>query len=331
MNEESHENQPTSRLPSLFQHQERKQWGLAIVVRRLDDRVSFQFQDGTERTFHEKYLRLLVPVDLPYNEAAGIVESLRATTTQRSGGSERSSKSNRVPISLEEQIAFFQKEVGDFDDEEYTKTYRGDGRKRPLRRHRDAAIAKAKELLSKEAFEAAEQTPATMQEAALEVLTATDLVSVKERNALAAMDQMYQASFVEALRECLHGDKPMTVRVDTLVRVLERAIGKPPSWALSTSWLGLMAPEEHVVVRTDVFRRQAEWLAPSMSISNRPNGPVYVRVLSMVEGISEMLKEKGLNPRDLMDVHLFIWLTLKPTARKEIEKMRGTGRKSEAA
>ncbi len=311
---------PEGALPTLFRHSLRHQWGLGVVLRRLDDRVDLQFQDGRARTFKQGFYHLFEPVDRRFDVASGIVEALM---NMSGAGTRRAPKAR--PVTLEEQVAYFRELYPDgFRGDAYTEERRGDGRKRPLKRHRDALVANAREKLAKRALaDALAAGDATAVHAAAgEVISGTDLVKVKERKRFLAMDAGLHAPVANAIHALLHGQSPLTGRLDALVAWLERALGEAPSWELATVLLGAMRPEEHFVMREPVIARQAVFMAPGLSVPQRPMGILYERLRAMAEEVQQHLVEEDLAPRDMLDVHNFMWLTLKPAAQRQIRERR---------
>lgn len=311
-------------VPTLFRHTRRETWGLGIVEHLLDDRVKMQFQDGRSRTFKKGYYHFLDAVDRPLNQTLGLVDALRSMMPDDAAAN-TSTAGNRRPVSMDEQIAYLRERfAGGFQDEEYAEYHRGDGRKRPLKRHRDPLVQRAQDLLGKKALGAlvAANDFAGIHAAAVKVTNTTDLVKAKERKVFKAMDPAHYESFALALRALLHGTSKLSVRIDAYVSTLERALGDAPTWELTTVILGSVHPEEHLVVRERVLSLQSEWMAPGLSVSTRPMGLLYERLLAMAKGVRDCLKDEGLAPRDLLDVHDFIWVTLKPAGKQRIMAMR---------
>lgn len=312
---------PNAHVPTLYRHAKRTQWGLGIVLEKGHDRIRVQFQDGRSRSFKHGYYHLFEPVDRRLDVAMGIVEALRSMSGETSS---RPSEKKR-PVTLDEQIAYFAELYPEgFEGEEYTAEHRGDERKRPLKRHRDALIALAKEELDKKALSKLLKDGDTkaVWEAAGRVVASTDLVKVAERKRFLAIKKTHHDAVANGLHALLHGQSPITQRFDAMVAWLERAMGEAPSWELATVLLGAFHPDEHVVVRENVFSRQAVWMAAGLTIPKRPMGILYERLLNMAKTVREELEGADMAPRDLLDVHDFMWLTLKPAAQKKIREQR---------
>ncbi len=136
------------------------------------------------------------------------------------------------------------------------------------------------------------------------------------------MPRKHHALVATALFDLLHGTGKLIPRFEAWVGALESAMGHTPSWSLATVLPGVVRPKKHLVVRPKAVTLQAEWMAPGLSLSDRPMGILYERLLAMGTKMRERLVSEGVEPTDLLDVVDFMWLTLKPAARKEILERR---------
>ncbi len=313
---------PGTSVPRLFRHTRREEWGLGIVVQAQDDRVDLQFQDGQSRSFKREFLHLLDPVEQRLDVAMGIVHALRGMS-----GSTATRADAPKPVSLDEQIAHFRARFPKgFADETYLKEHRGDGRKRPLKRHRDPLVA-----LAAEAFPSRAELEALCAENATAVFTAadalvaaTDLVSVAERKRFASMDASNHAAFADALTTLLFGEGELTQRFDAFVASVERATDTAPSWALATVFSGARFPSEQVIVDESSFAQQTAFMAPGLSVPERPMGIIYERLLAMIASVKEALDKAELGARDNLDVQELVQLTLSKKAQQQIREARDT-------
>lgn len=314
---------PSYALPPLYRHSKRQQWGLGVTLLELSDRAFMQFQDGQMRAMHLDYKHLLEPVDRPYDVARGLIEALEdmAPDELRPG----KAKKRAVPITLKEQVGYFRELFPEgFQGTAYTEHHRGDGRKRPLKRHRDGLIERAQKTLSKGALLALRDKggATAIHKATSKVVSLSDVVSPAGRKAFAAIEEEHHEALADSLRALLHGKSALALRFDAWVRTLEVATGKTPSWALATVLLGALTPEEHLAVKPNAVKLQAQFMAPGLRIGTRPMGILYERLQKMAADVRERMQEEGLAPRDLLDVYDFMWKTLKPAGRKRIEDIR---------
>jgi len=305
---------------TLFRHTKREQWGLGIVLRMYDDRVRMQFQDGRTRTFKAGFYHLIDAVDRPLDVTASIVEALRSMTDEDLGTTGPSVNA----ISMAEQIELLREMFPDgFQDAGYAEHHRGDGRKRPLKRHRDALVERAQGLKKKPMVALLNAGDyAEIHAIATKLVGVTDLVSAKERKAFKQIDEAHFESLATTMHALLHGSSKLAVRFDAFVRAVEAAMGDAPTWGLATVFLGAVHPTEYVVVREKVLELQSEWMAPGLGISERPMGILYERLREMAARVKEELTNEDLEPRDLLDVLDFMWATLRPKSRNRILEMR---------
>ncbi|MCA9615585.1 MAG: hypothetical protein KC586_22670, partial [Myxococcales bacterium] len=228
------------------------------------------------------------------------------------------------PITLDEQLAYLVVEFPKvFADPGWAEEHRGDGRKRPLKRHRDALIARARRELSEDALKATREKGAdAVVDGLAKIAKSTSLVGTKEAGELASIDAAHHEAVADALFALLHGKAPLEERFDKWVRALETALGEVPSWQLATLYLGTFDPDRHAVVHPSAFESQARFMSPGLRCGDRPMGVLYERLRTMAREVFDRLSERSLVPRDLLDVHDFMWATLKPAARAEIEEER---------
>ncbi len=307
--------------PVLFRHVKREQWGLGVVSSKLDDRVRLQFQDGQERTFLHGYYHMLDVADRPLDVTRRILDALASMSDE---GRKKTTGTGERPISMDEQIVYFRELFeGGFQDDAYATHHRGDGRKRPLKRHRDALVAGAAALEKRAlAQRIGAMDFAGVHAAAVELVSATDLVTVAERKRFADIGPEHHEAFAITLRALLHGTSGLPGRFDAFVRMLEAAMGHTPTWALATLLPGCVHHGRAVVVREKVLALQAVWMAPGLALSERPMGLLYERLVEMAEGVRANLEDAGLEPRDMLDVTDFMWETLRPKAQARILEMR---------
>lgn len=317
---------PQSAEQALYQHSKRKEWGLALLAWERDGKRGYQFEDGELRIFKEGYYQLLDEVEEVENKATIIakLDAKRAGAAKKDDKKKRggiSSKAEDMPTPGEQVLVFTALFPGGFDDPKWIKDQRGEGG-RALKRHRDHAIKRAQEELAKDSLDAlldAGQSRSVIERACT-VLDKTDLVSK------AQVDPLRKASrdtrLAQALRDFLHGTDDVETRFAHLCRALATSTKKPPSWQLATALGSLVHPQEHVCVRPSVFALQALTMAPRLRPSKTPTSMAYVGYVKMSKAVIDQLIADGQTPRDLLDVHDFIWVTLRPAAKEVLEQIR---------
>jgi len=304
--------------PLLYHHTKRPEWGLAIVAWERPEKRAYQFQDGQLRVFKDGFYQFLEEVDLPADQSAEVLASLGRALGRSEKSRASGTRKATALIPLSAQIAYFREQFPEgFGDEAWLSGKRGSGAPRRLKRHRDPAVAQAREALDKGVLDdlIAKDEHIKIIEALLAVLTKTDLVSTVKLAPLSNLAEDRQAPVAEALRDLLYGDGAIVPRLTRFNSWLAKG-----SWELVTAPLGLVHPDVHICVRQNVFKQQAQWMAPRMVHSTKPDGPGYERYLSMVGSIAEKLTAEGMPPRDLFDVFDFCYETLRPAVRASLAK-----------
>jgi hypothetical protein len=131
--------------------------------------------------------------------------------------------------------------------------------------------------------------------------------------------------FSRALPSLLYGSEESAVRVDQFVQTMwpvwQRTQGGNP-YALSrvfpTFFLMLLNPRHDLAARTDMLTRAAKLLLPDWLLRYRPfNAEDYRRVLWFAHEVRAALHRWGWSPRDMIDIHSFLWVGTSPTAHAD--------------
>lgn len=309
----------------LHRHRSRPKWGYGVAVNHHDGVVDWQFQDGKLRRIAKNFCHLLEPVDLPADQDELISLDLIARAGLTVARRQREAEDGAPLLTLDEQVSRFHLRFpGGFEDEKWVEDYRGEGAKRRLKRHRKAAIADAQERLAEDELRAMLESGKPMEVIAtvLDVLEACNLTTKKARLLFDRMRPMDVDPIAHAWVDFLHGEGRIDMRMLTLLSPL-RHLGKP-NWALVTAPLALVHPGEHITVSPKAFREQAKWMAPHLTLHHQPDGAQYERLRRMALRLREQLVERGMKPRDLMDVFDFMTISLKPVKNKDIRKLETT-------
>lgn len=321
----------------LYRHTKRKEWGLAIMAWDREGRRAFQFEDGHLRVFAPEFQELIKEVAPPAEEATETTAALNRLLNINDQSAARAKKATAratAPLTLEDQIAVFvDMYPAGFQDPKWKQTMRGAGQKRRTKKFRDPAIKQAQEELSADRLGALlnSQQYGTVQQAVLDVLKKTNLVTATQIKPIAELGPGQQQAFAVALRDLLYADGPYDQRLGVFADRLFDLSGTRPTWQLATSIGGLVHPREQTCVSPSAFRDQAKWTAPRLEHSPTPQAAAYERLLAMVRSIQEELKAAGLVPCDLLDVHDFIRETLSPSARRRADVLRIERQRSAAA
>jgi len=309
---------PTTRL---YQHVQRPEWGVAILVHDARDRRGYLFEDGEVRTFVEGFHHLVQPVSLEPAEAARRLAALdrRRSRRERTPKRRRRRGATAEPkVTFADQVRVLKMSYPDgFHDDLWVKDVRGAGASKRLKRHRDPAVAQARRDLSAERLDAlvGAGRSGEVVSAVRATLRSTDLVTPKMLRPLDGLDAAGAARLAAAVRGALHGEGPFGPRLTALIDALTVG-GREPAWQLVTALPALVHPAEHVCVKPSAFRQQAKVLAPDLRHGRAPGAAAYARYLELARTVEERLLQASLTPRDLLDVHDFMWATLRPKARR---------------
>jgi hypothetical protein len=298
---------------TLYRHQKREQWGLAILAWEHEGKRGYQFEDGTLRVFKRGFYHLMLEVDQPADVTQRVLARLNRTVGRQEAGKKRNL--DRL-ISFDDQLAIFRVQYPEgFSGKKWQGTMRGVDAAQTLKRHREPAIRAARELLDDQNLRRmieAGQLDGIVQ-GLVKLLRQTNLVRPNQLGPL-EIPPHRQERFALALHDLLHGGGPLRDRFARWVQELGHC-----GWELATAPAALLHPDEHVCVQPGSFRDQAVWMAPRLEHSSEPNAETYLRYLAMATAVQAKLEEEGLHPADLLDVHDFIWTTLRPAARKLLE------------
>ncbi|MFT5430347.1 MAG: hypothetical protein ACI9OJ_001021 [Myxococcota bacterium] len=311
---------------ALFEHTKRSQWGLAILAWEAPDTRGYQFQDGELRTFKLGYYQLLKEVDRPFSEAQVVHRELGAkldlSIARKEIIAETAEKGKPNLMTVADQVMIFNHLFPNgFRGETWSKDVRGEGASRALKKYRDPAIKKAAELLNAERLNAAiaaGEFDQILDDATLVARTTSLVPASKDWSILKEFQGEGAEAFARALVDLLHGEANFGGRFARFAALLEDGGG----WIIVTLFLGLLNPDEHIIVRPSSFRQQAQWMAPRLRNATEPEAMSYVRFLGMAQRVREELVAADADPRDLIDVHDFIWHTMRPSARKMLPELK---------
>lgn len=294
----------------LFAHSKRPRWGFAILAREEPEQRHYQFQDGQLRTFKQGYYELLEPVAPP--RALDIVRDLKAMIRVARRELSPAAKVKRRTGGFEERLAvFLGLHPNGFTDPAWVAERRGVGTKRK-KRHRDPAIADARERLSAEALDALIEAGSfdAVVKTAREVLGATDVAGSKDLGPLRKLAPEDHEDFARALRALLWGDGEYPDRLAAYIDVLARTEGERVTWPLASALSALVHPTEYALVKPSVVRREAQWSAPSLPYDASPSAELYARIHTMIVSVQDRLERAGHPASDLFDVTDFLGLPL---------------------
>ena len=304
---------------TVYRHRKRPAWGMAVFLWERDGKRGYQFEDGQTRVFKDGFFHLLKPephvADTPASRA---LVRMAARARASTGAGSRGRPMPRVA----DQIGLFMAQYPEgFVGRAWKAQVRGEGAKRTLKRHRDAAIASAAAALDRDRLAEAIELErfAAVRDAVAQVLAKTDLVSKKVADQFGRLEPTQALAM--AVWELLFDEKQHGKCMDRFVRVLAKQ-GMKANWTLATVLPALRFPNRHVCVRPSVFTVQAQMVAPGFKPGTVPTGKAYRKYLDVVDEVGRELAAAGRQPADLLDVAQFVFLTLRPAAR---ERLAGAG------
>lgn len=295
---------------ALYRHKKRAEWGVAVFLWERDDKRAFRFTDGETRVFKQGFYELMVPAQ---NPGDGSADELRAKVRASASGK----KEEIIPTVGDQLMLLLKDYPKGFEGPTWAKAHRGGGRR--LKRHRDPSVAQARELLGaaelREAHEAGDYQPALR--ALIELLTGTDLVPS------AHVKKLEEAKPTQDLSAVLirFADDPEAATIRELQAALVGAQGPATSWQILTAPLALLAPHKHMCVHPTVFAAQGSIVMPHFTAPKRASEAAYQRYLEVARMVEDELVALGHAPRDLLDLHDFVWTTLRPSAREELQRI----------
>lgn len=300
----------------LYRHKKRPQWGVAILAWDRGEIRAYQFEDGRLRKFKKGYFKLMEKVGEIRGSRDSLIENLTSAAKEKKDrGGDIETLEPVAPFDA--QVRLFTELYPDgFADDEWVKDHRGTPKGSDLKRHRDPAIKAVKENLSQEHCQEwiAEDRHAHLMEAVREILSKTDLVTLKHVRMLKGLDPEETKLLAETIADLLHGEDEYRRRFRGYLRVLGEILGSRPSWRLATALSALAHPQEQVCVRHSAYKRQAAVISPRSRYSRRARVVPYENYRQVAFAVRKRLQAAGHEPRDLLDVYDFIWATLRSAA-----------------
>jgi hypothetical protein len=294
----------------VFRHKKRPDWGVGVWVREESSRRRLRFEDGQMRAFKEGFYQMLVPVDSEKIDVDEVFERVMG---------EHEDATTLADVKLDDPVMPFAKQVevflhlfpDGFAGDAYQSTWGDEATKS----HRLAQSSAAfREALGKEltdANEAAERFVAALDD--------TTLVGPSAVRSVAALKGDDKEKLGVAVLQLLHGEHRFSRRFTAWLDAL-RELGLQPKWRLTTAPLGLYHPKKHIVVRRQVLHLQARSVHPA-KVPSKPNLAGYRRARRTARGVRDKLVALGMKPASMLDVHAFVWETLRPKAQKLVKTL----------
>jgi len=300
----------------LYRHSLRPEWGMALLARERNGRRTYLFEDGKLRKIRKGYYDLLDPVD---DSEEGPTDAVRANLQAAIRGLKHGAeqKTQKAVCTFEQQLSLFTKLYPKgFEDPQWIDDKRGNRTGTSLKRHRIPSMEAAREALDRSRAGSLidEGRHGELTESILDVLAGTNLVPLSHVKNLRRLDEDESTEYAEAIFQLVHGEDPLADRFKSYLETLTRLLGGRPSWRIATALLALTHPQSEVAVRRSAFIRQAGSIAPTGMYSRKPRASSYQSYRRVAVGVKGRLEAAGHEPADMLDVHDFIWTTLRKSA-----------------
>ncbi|CAN99471.1 hypothetical protein predicted by Glimmer/Critica [Sorangium cellulosum So ce56] len=315
--------------PIIVKHPGCPQWGLGYLVEERDEKRFYDFEDGLNHSIAKAFWSKLEPVQLGDDEASALEARIRGLRDRPSAAAKKQRARVVAPpvTSFDEQVASFESQFeGGFGGPQFIAEERGaaggegaegpaSGGKKKSKAFKQGAIETARALLAKgelEALLAAGNLNDFMERITKVHKAATGLLHpLGDLIPFNKMPAEHHRAYAEAVVDLLYGAGDYAARFDRLAGVL--AAAKVVTWPLVTILGALVYPGEHVFVKPSFYEKQAAVLGFDLAYDRAPSAEGYVRMQSLARELERRLRERGLAPRDLMDVYAFLWRTISPS------------------
>jgi hypothetical protein len=308
-----------SRSPPLFAHKNRKDWGVGVLAWEADGKRGYLFENGEERTMASGFFELMRRVEHPSADQNAAYAKMQRILAARA----KANASARLGASFADFVDKFREMYPDgLQDAKWLLEIRGDGAEQRAPRHRDPMIRDAKKQLSAAALDAMSSSQKHDQAWSLitRVLSRTDLVPTAQLRKPASVNPEQQRGLAVAARDLLYGKTPYEQRFDRYLGALAGYFCEPARWELATALSAIVHPAEHVCVHPTIFRQQLKASGSTATFPARPTSSAYAKLLVSARFVGTQLTGQGETPRDLLDVHDFIRIALKPPAKARVAK-----------
>ncbi len=316
-----------TRLPSVFAHTTRKDWGVGVLVWETGGKRGYLFEDGEERTMANGFHDLMRKVEQPSADQKAASVRLQRMLAARARALSVIPGANGPTFS--EQLASLRDIYpAGLKDAKWVSDVRGEGVEQRTPQHRSALVQEAQAELSAVAIDAliASQQYEQLWDLVIGVLGRTDLVPSAQLKKPKFPNHERQRDLAAAVRELLHGKAPYVQRFDRYVAALGAYLGESARWEIATALSAIVHPTEHVAIQPSAFRLQLKAAGSGDLVVARPTSGAYKRLLAVTRIIAKKLTDQQDAPRDLLDVYDFIRVTMKPAPKVRVAAPKSAAR-----
>lgn len=313
--------------PALFAHKNRSDWGVGVLAWEADGKRGYLFENGEERTMASGFFELMRRVDHPNAEQSASYARLQRILAARA----KATDSARRGAKFADYVERFRETYPDgLQGAKWVAEVRSEGHEARSPRHRDPALADAKEQLSCSALDDLISSLKYDQlwNLVTSVLGRTDLVPTAQLRKPKSVVAEQQRGLAIAVRELLYGKTPYEQRFERYLAALAAFYGEPARWEMATALSAIVHPATHVCVQPGVFRQQFKANGTSGTVPSGPSSNAYNKLLVVARFVSTQLTGQGESPRDLLDVLDFIRIALKQPAKvRAVKKAAASSRR----
>jgi hypothetical protein len=305
-----------TRLPSLFAHTTRKDWGIGVLAWETGGKRGYLFEDGEERTMANGFHDRMRKVEQP--SADQKAASIRLQRMLLARARSQSVIPGACGPTFSDQLANFREIYPEgLKDEKWVQEVRGEGVEQRLAQHRSALVKEAEVELSAVVIDSllATQQYEQLWDLVLSVLGHTDLVPSAQLRKPKSPNHERQRDLANTTRELLYGKAPYEQRFDRFVAALGAYLGEAARWEIATALSAVVHPADHVCIHPTAFRLQLKAAGSRESAATRPSSAAYKRLLAVARIVAKKLTDQRDPPRDLLDVYDFIRITMKPAPK----------------
>jgi hypothetical protein len=299
--------------PAIVKHPGCPQWGLGFLIEERDEKRFYDFEDGLSHSIAKAFWSKLEPVDLGTEEMAALEAKIKGLKVKATPAKKPRARVAAVPsTTFEEQVTRFEQAfAGGFAGDTFVAQERGVATTVVDKKTKavvEAAIGAAQRLLAK-----AELEPLLASGSFADVVGRVKEVHKSAGGLLHPLGDLipfgkmpaeHYEAFAKGLFDVLHGSGEYGPRFQKFVDAL--AVDKLATWPLATVLSALFEPATHVFVKPSVYEKQAAVAGFDIGYERVPSAASYARMQALAATVDGKLREKGLAPRDRMDVYAFM-------------------------
>lgn len=113
----------------------------------------------------------------------------------------------------------------------------------------------------------------------------------------------HKGDFYTALFELIHGTGAFNERFNCYLNQLQEM--NFLKWTSATYFLFLAAPDQNIFIKPEMLKKSLDLSQYPLSYSSEPSPELYSEIVKFSHWLFDKIKE--LEPRDLIDVHSFMW------------------------